>query len=119
LRRKDVKFHYQHESTHILLFVAWKSEGYKKVRAFVHLIKHEGWCDWSEAKLEEYYKRYASEFCVYTGLIEDAWLMHDGKVLVTRLELDFMQRDGVLNIIISEGVEDEHTGMPVWVDPNM
>jgi hypothetical protein len=38
---------------------------------------------------------------------------------MTKLELDFTQRNGVLNITISEGVEDEHTKRPVWIDPKM
>jgi hypothetical protein len=38
---------------------------------------------------------------------------------MTGLELDFTQRDGVLNITISEGVKDNHTRMPELIDLEM
>jgi hypothetical protein len=106
------------ESTYIQLFVTWKSEGYKELRVFVHLIEYDGWCGWGKDKLEEYCQRYASQLCTYTGPIRDTWLMPDGTVLMTELELDFTQRDGVLNITISEGVKDEHTKKLEWFNSN-
>jgi hypothetical protein len=102
------------EATYIRLLVAWKSEGYKKFRVFVHLIEHEDWRDWSKVRLEEYYQRYASQLSTYTGPIKNTWLIEDDIVLMTALELDFTQRDDVLNITISESVKDEHTKRPVW-----
>jgi hypothetical protein len=103
------------ESTYIRLFVTWKSESYKELLVFVHLIEYEGWCGWGKNKLEEYCQRYASQLCAYTAPVKDTWLMPDGTVLMTELELDFTQRDGVLNITISEGIKNEHTRMPEWV----
>jgi hypothetical protein len=39
LQRNYVKSNDQLESTYTLLFVAWKSEGYKKFRVCIHLIE--------------------------------------------------------------------------------
>jgi hypothetical protein len=107
------------EPTHIQLFVAWKSEGYKKLRIFVQLIRCYTFFHWNEIKLKEYYQKYACQLNAYTGPLEDTWWMDDDTVLMTRLNLDFAQRDGVLNIIISEGVENDYARRPVWVDPRM
>jgi hypothetical protein len=38
-------------------------------------------------------------------------------MLVTKLELDFTQRDSVLNITVSEGVRDKHTKMSELIIP--
>jgi hypothetical protein len=47
--------------------------------------------------------------------IEETWLIHDGTVLVTRLELNFAQRYGILNVTISEGIRDDHIKRPIWI----
>jgi hypothetical protein len=104
------------KSTYIRLFVVWKSEGYREFRMFVHLTEYEEKCDWSKVGLEEYYQRYASQLCTYTGPIKDTWLIPGGTVLMTEVELDFTQRDGALNIIISGGIEDERTKKPEWIN---
>jgi hypothetical protein len=116
LERKHLKTSNQPEPTCILLFVNWKSESYKKFRVFVHLIEYNKTFYWDKLSSEEYYQRYASQLNTYTGPIENTWLIPDGIVLRTRLELDFTQRDGVLNITISEGIEDENTKRPEWID---
>jgi hypothetical protein len=117
LKRKYVGSSERFEATHIRLFVAWKSEGYKKLRACVNLVECDEKFNWYNTKLEEYCQRYASQLSPCTNPIRDTWLIHDGIVLTTRAELDFTQIDGVLNITISEGVKDDHTRRPVWIDP--
>jgi hypothetical protein len=116
LQKEHVKPDDQSELPYIRLLMAWKSEGYKKFCMFIHLIECNKQINWNRIKLEEYYQGYASQLCTYTGPIKDTWLMHGGTVLMTRLELDFTQRDGVLNVTISEGVENEHTRIPIWID---
>jgi hypothetical protein len=116
LKRKHVGSNEQFESIHIRLFVAWKSEGYKNLRACVNLVEYDEKFNWNNTKLEEYCQRCVSQLSTYTDTIKDTWLIRDGTVLMTRLELDFTQRDGVLNIIVSEGVKDDHTKRPVWID---
>jgi hypothetical protein len=118
LLRKNVESGNQHKSTYILLFVAWKSEGYREFHVFVHVIECDKKIKWNQIKLDEYYQRYANQFSTYAGPIKDTWLMYDGTVLMTGLDLDFMQRDGVLNTTISEGVKGEHTRRPEWIDLN-
>jgi hypothetical protein len=116
LERKGDKLPY------IWLFVAWKSEGYKKFHMFVHLIESDEWIDWNETKLETYYRRYANQLSTYTDPIIDTWLTRNGKVFMTKLELDFTQRnrrDGVLNITISERSKDKHTKKLIQLDPKM
>jgi hypothetical protein len=108
----------QSESTRIRLFVAWKSEGYKKFHVFIRLIEH-GQTKWNEIKLYEYYQRYANRLSTYTSPIKDTWSINDGTALMTKLELDFTQRDGVLNITITEGVKDDYTKVPELIDPEM
>jgi hypothetical protein len=76
------------------------------------LIECDKQIKWNRYKLEEYRQRYASQLSTYTSPIEDTWLMHDGTVLMTRLELNSTQRGDVLNITISEGIKDEHTKIP-------
>jgi hypothetical protein len=116
LQRKGVEFDDQSSSTYIWLFVAWKFGGYKEFFVLSHLMEYEKWCNWSEAKLEEYYQRYFSQLSIYTEPTKDKWLTRDGTVLTIELEADFMQRDGRLNITISEGIRDEHTKRAVWID---
>jgi hypothetical protein len=116
LKRRHVKPDDRHDLLYIRLFVVWKSEGYKKFRIFIHLIEYDKYVDWDEVKLKEYYKRYSNQLCTYTGSIKDTWLMNDGTVLMTGLDLDFAQRDGILNITISKGVKDEHTKRPEWIN---
>jgi hypothetical protein len=106
-------------STHIRFFVAWKSKGYKKFRVFLQLIEYDKQIDWNENKLEEYYHKHVNQLGTYIDPIKDTWLINDGTVLMTKLELDFMQRDGRLNITISESTRDNHTRRPVWIDPKM
>jgi hypothetical protein len=117
LQRKSVKSNDQLRSTSILLCIAWRSEGYKKLRVFVHLIECDKTFYWNECKLREYYQRYASQLNTYIGPIKDTWLLDGDTVLTTRLELDFTQRDGVLNIAISEGIKGEYTKRPIWINP--
>jgi hypothetical protein len=116
LERKHAKTSNLPEPTRILLFVAWKSEGYKKFRVFVHLIEYDKKFDWDKLNPAEYYQRYTSQLCIYTDPIKGTWLMPNGIVLVTELELDFTQRDGVLSVTTSEGVVDEHAKRPEWID---
>jgi hypothetical protein len=106
----------QLRSTHILLFITWKSEGYRKLRASVNLIGCDRQFYWDLAKLKEYHQTYASQLGIYNDPIEDTWLVGDDTVLMTRLELGFAQKDGMLNITISEGIENEHTRRPIWID---
>jgi hypothetical protein len=118
LRRKHVKPGNQTESAEILLSVAWKSEGYKNFRVLVHLIEYNKWSYGGVIKMKEYYQRYADQLSTYTGPIEDTWLIDDGIVLMTRLELNFTQRDGVLNVAISEGIGGDRTKRLEWITPN-
>jgi hypothetical protein len=106
----------QARSTFTLLLVAWESEGYKKFCVLVRLIECNFQPFWFKIKPEEYYQRYASQLCTYTDPIENTWLLPDGAIIMTRLELDFTQRDGVLNIIISESVSDEYTRRTEWIN---
>jgi hypothetical protein len=112
--QKVVKSDEQPEPTHTLLFFAWKSEGYKKFCVFAQLIECDATFYWYKIRPEEYYQIYASQLCTYTGPIKNTWLTHDGTVFMTELKLDFMQRDGRLDLIVSEGISDDHTKRPVW-----
>jgi hypothetical protein len=116
LHNKHDEPSYEDESKHIQLVVAWKSEGYKKIRMFMHLIEYDKMIDWNRLKLEEYYQRYANQLSTYSGPIKDTRVMRDGTVLTTRLELDFTQRDGVLDITVSEGIKDNHTKISELID---
>jgi hypothetical protein len=117
LQRGSVKSDDQSELIYTL-FIAWKSESYKKFRIFVHLMECDKTFLWDEIKIEEYYQNYASQLSIYTGLIRNTWLMHDGTVLMTELELDFMQGDGELNLTISKGIGYEYTRRPEWINLN-
>jgi hypothetical protein len=117
LQKVDVKSDAQFESIYTLLLIVWKYEGHKKFRVFVRLMECDKAFHWDKVTLEEYYQKYASQLRTYTGSIKDTWLLHDNTVLMTRLELDFTQGNGGLGIIISEGVKDEHTRKPEWIDP--
>jgi hypothetical protein len=117
LERKHFKLGNRHEQTRTLLLIAWESEGYKKFRVFVRLVECNKWPLWGSAELEEHFQRYTNQLCTYTGPIKDTWSIYDGIILMTRLELDFTQRDGVLIITVSEGVSDDHTKIPEWIDP--
>jgi hypothetical protein len=119
LQRKSVKYDGQLKSTYTILFIAWKSEGCKALRACVHMIECDKRIEWSGHKLYEYHQRYASQLSTYTGSIKDTWLIHDGTVLMTELELDFTRRDGRLNINISEGARDDHTKISTWINPKL
>jgi hypothetical protein len=109
LKRKGV------EPIYIRLLVAWKSEGYKKFRVQVHLIEYDKTFRWDIFNLNEYCQRYANQLGTYAGPIKDTWLIHDGKALMTRSELNFTQRDGVLNITIVSGVEYD-AKRPIQID---
>jgi hypothetical protein len=115
LQKEYTKTDNRLESTHILLFVACKSEGYKKLRTVVQLIECDKTVRWDKFTLEEYYQKYTNQFSTYTGPIKDTWLIHDGTVLTTGLELDFMQRGGALNITISEGIRGNYTKRSAWI----
>jgi hypothetical protein len=114
LQSKQVQSDDQLEVSCTTLFVAWKSEGYKKFRVFVQLIEYDMGFYWYNFG-REYYQRHVNQFSIYTHPIKDTWLIENGAVLMTRLELDFMQRDGVLNIIISEGIRDGSTKRGEWI----
>jgi hypothetical protein len=118
LKRKHVETDNQLESNIYRLFIGWKHEGYKKLRAFVQLIECDKTFGWDKFKPEEYFQRYISQLSTYTGPIKDTWLIYDGTVLMTELELDFTKRDGRLNLTISEGVSDGHTKRPEWINLN-
>jgi hypothetical protein len=100
------------------LSIIWKYEGYKDFHVFVQLIEFDRGFGWDKIKLEEYYQGYANQLCIYTGPIKNTWLLHDGTVFMTELELDFTQRNGVLSLSISEGVRDDHTKGPEWISLN-
>jgi hypothetical protein len=129
LMRKHVESDDRSELISTLLLVGWKSEGYKKFRAFVQLIEFDRAFRWYNFQLQEYYQKCANQLNTYTGPIKDTWLMHDGTVLTTTLELDFTKRDGALNITISEqsereeeeknyeGIEDDHIERLAWIGP--
>jgi hypothetical protein len=119
LEKEHVKPSHRPKPTYLQLFVAWKYEGYKDVCVFVQLIKCYKAFHWGEIQLEEYYQRCANQLYTYTGPIKDTWLINYDTVLMTGLELDFTQRDGALNITISEGVRDEYTKIPEPLDPKM
>jgi hypothetical protein len=110
LRRKYAESDDKSELISTLVFVGWKSEGYKNFRAFVQLIECDKTFHWESFELREYYQRYVNQLCAYTDLVKDTWLIDDGTALATELELDFTQRDGVLNIIVSEQAERGEKG---------
>jgi hypothetical protein len=116
LQRKHVECDDQSELIYTLLFIAWKYEGYKKFCVFIQLIECYKAFHLDKIKLEEYYQRHANQLSTYTRAIKDTWLIHDGTVLMTELDLDFTQRDGRLNIAISEGIRDAHTRRPEWIN---
>jgi hypothetical protein len=116
LERKHVKTGNQPELGDIILLIAWKSGSYKNFCVFMHLVECNEWSSWYEATPEEYYQRYANQLLIYTGPIKDTWLIPNGTILMTELELDFTQRDGVLNITISKGAENTHTKRPELID---
>jgi hypothetical protein len=116
LQRKHVESDNQLESTYIRLFVVWKSKGYKKLCAYINLVEYDEKFYWNNTKSQEYYRGYASQLSTYTDPIKDTWLVYDDTVLMTRLELDFTQRDDILNITISKSVKDEHTRKPERID---
>jgi hypothetical protein len=118
LESRYVKPGNQPEPTDILLLMAWKSEGYKNFCVFVQLIEYNKWSYGGVIKAREYYQGCANQLCTYTSPIKDTWFIPDGTVLMTELELDFTQRDGVLNMTISEGIRDEHTKKLEWITPN-
>jgi hypothetical protein len=117
LQRKRVESDDQLKSTYTLLSIAWKSEVYKKFCVFVQLTDCDKAFSWHKVNPEKYYQRYANHFSIYTAPIKYTWLIHDGTVLMTRLELDFTQRDGVLSVTVSEGSRDEHTKISAWFGP--
>jgi hypothetical protein len=117
LQRENIESDDQPKSTHILFFVAWKSEGYKSLRVFVHLVECDKYTHWEKIALEEYYQRYVNQLCTYTGPVRNTWLIDDGTVLMTELELDFTQRAGVLSVTISEGIRNDRTKKPIWINP--
>jgi hypothetical protein len=119
LQEKRVISSNRRKSKTTLLFVAWKSEGYKMLRVLVQLIECDKQTKWNPFKLEEYRQRCANQLNVYTGFIEDIWLIHDGTVLITRLGMKFMQGCHVLNISISEGVMNRYDARPIWINPKL
>jgi hypothetical protein len=103
------------ESTYIRLSVIWKSEGYKQLKVFVHLVEYEKRYSWGANELEDYYQRYASQLRAYTTPIKRKRLLDDGTVLMIKLEVDFTQRDGVLNVAISKLKNSVCTRKPEWI----
>jgi hypothetical protein len=114
LQGKHVKSDNQNESTYTLLFVSWKLEGYKNLRACWRLIECDKQTKWNETKLEEYCKKYVSQPCAYADPINNTWLIHDGTVLM--IEIIWF---GGPHIYISEGIENEHTRRPERIDSKM
>jgi hypothetical protein len=113
LRRKYVK------STTIQLLVAWKSGWDKEFYVCIRLLECNESFVWNEVRLKEYFQRYARQLSTYTCPVKNTWLMHDSTVLMTRLELTFVKRDGRLNVTISEGIKDHYTKVPTWIGPKM
>jgi hypothetical protein len=118
LRRKSVYSGKRLSPKHTLLFVAWKFEGYKKFHVFAQLIRCNERFNWNTSMLEEYYRRYVNQFSIYTGPIKDTWLMPDGTVLMTELELNVTQGSGLLNMTISEEISNERTRRLEWISLN-
>jgi hypothetical protein len=110
LERKRIESSDRLESTPI--HVIWKSVGYEKLHVFVQLIEYDEQFNWDKVKLKDCYHHQFNQFSIYTGPIEDTYLTHDVTILMTGLELDFTQRDGVLNITIYEGIKDDHVKIP-------
>jgi hypothetical protein len=102
------------ESTHAQLLVAWKYKGYKKVRVFIHLIECDEQIDWNEIKLRICCQRCVNQLSTYTDLTKETWLLHDGTVLMTRLELYLIQ-DGVVCVVISDSFRDNRIKKSVWI----
>jgi hypothetical protein len=119
LQRKDAKSDEQLESIHTLLLITCKSEGYEEFCVFVQLIECDETFPWDKIRLKEFYQKYPDQFCMYTGSIKDTWLTRNGNVLITRLELDLTQSCGVLSITISDGIRNDYTKRPLWIDPKM
>jgi hypothetical protein len=119
LHRKCIKSDDQLGSIYASLFIAWRFEGYKMLLVCVRLIEYDKQIKWNRIKLKEYYQRYVDQFSTYTGPIKDTWLIDDDTVLTTELRLDFTQTNDILNITVSEGIKDERTRRPVWLDPKM
>jgi hypothetical protein len=115
LQRKYANPGDQSESTYVRPLVAWKFEGYKKYCVFTHLAEYDEQIEWDGIKLEEYCQRYFSQLSTYAAPIEDTWLLHDDTVLMTRLDLNFTQRNDILNITISEGTWHDRIKKPVWI----
>jgi hypothetical protein len=106
----------QSELIYNLLLVVWKSEGYRNFHVLVRLIECDNTFHWDKIKPEVYYQRYASQLSTYTSPIRNTWLTRDGTVLMTRLKLDLMKKDGILDLTISEKNRDGRSNRPEWIN---
>jgi hypothetical protein len=105
------------ESTSIQLFVTWESASYKEFRVCTHLLKCNNLFVWNEIRLKGYYRKCVRQLRTYTKPIEDTWLIHDGIVLRTRLELTFVKSNSRLNVTISEGIKDGRAKIAELISP--
>jgi hypothetical protein len=99
------------EETCTQLVTVWKINRSKKFSATSYLLEHDKDRVWDDNRLLQLARDYNPVNIQY-NTIEDTWLTHDRTVLTTILEFDFNPSDVVLNIAISEGVEDGHTKRP-------
>jgi hypothetical protein len=117
LEGEDVESDNLLEPTNIRLFVAWKFEGYKKIRTFIHVLEYSKQFDWNRITLEEHYQKCDNRLSTYTGSIKETWLTDYGTVLTTKLELNFTRRYSRLDLTISEGIRDGHAKRSIWIGP--
>jgi hypothetical protein len=103
-------------SNHARLLVGWKLERPQDLRVYMLLIEHGEKLVWTEDKLLKQHNDFRGRLRVHNGAVEDTWLMEDGSVL--KLALDGVgNREYGIRIAITNAQQNEHTSIPLWIEP--
>jgi hypothetical protein len=95
------------------LLVAWKIRRIHDPLLLILLLERPNNFTWNEDKLRKLILEvHSNRFKVPSGRDTNKWLIQDGKVLKTEMDV-ISRRNYKLAVTISEGVQDSHTTNPM------
>jgi ribosomal silencing factor RsfS len=100
----------------IRILAAWRVSRYHEPFVFAMLLEHEDTFTWSERRLKEFFDEHSNKFSTTEGRNATTWLMQDGTVLKTVMDVTG-RGHYKLEITIAEGTQDQYTTNPLYYEP--
>jgi hypothetical protein len=116
LERKNTDELNEDEATCIQFVVIWKIDGFKGLQVVTYLIEHDQYHVWDRNKLMKLTDEEDKLFGIHHCPVEETWLIHDNRVLKTRVTITREEECYRLEMTVSETSIKDDTKRLYYID---